>query len=121
MNKHHLTYIFGLEFTPDRAQMEENAPISIAVILAGKPFRLNVQPEEEETVRAAAKAVNDRLSQFQLQYPRADRQDALILVALQFAREALTARQALQDDVDTMQDLTGFLDAILNEATMSAP
>jgi cell division protein ZapA len=95
--------------------MEASAPISIAVVLAGKPYRLSVQPEEEAPIREAAKAVNERINRFQLQYSRVDKQDALALVVLQFAREAILARQALRADEEAMQELTCFLDVVLSE------
>ena len=67
--------------------------ININVIVADRPYRLKIKPQEEETVRQAAKSINDKLKEFSQQYGAKDKQDYLAMVTIMFAVEALNARK----------------------------
>lgn len=67
--------------------------ININVIVADRPYRLKIKPQEEETVRQAAKSINDKLKEFSSQYGAKDKQDYLAMVTILFAVEALNARK----------------------------
>ncbi len=67
--------------------------ININVIVADRPYRLKIKPQEEETVRQAAKSINDKLKEFSAQYGAKDKQDYLAMVTILFAVEALNARK----------------------------
>ena len=100
--------------------MEPSAPTDIALVLAGKPYRLSISPGEEHLLREAAKTANERINQFQNKFPHVDKQDALALTLLQFARDAVAARQAAEAEADQMHELSVFLDALLSEHATAA-
>lgn len=56
--------------------------IQITVIVAGRPYTLNVKAIEENLVRSAVKQLNDKINELQLQHWNKDKQDCLALVAL---------------------------------------
>lgn len=95
--------------------MEKNESVSITVVLSGRPYALSVAQSEAALVREAAKELNDRISQFQLKYARVDKQDAMAMTLLNYARETMLLRQAAQADADNFLELSRFLDVVLSE------
>lgn len=63
--------------------------LHITVMVAGRPYKLKVTPEEESLVRQSAKEINDKVQQFQEQFFSKDKQDFLAMIALQYRVEAL--------------------------------
>ena len=49
----------------------------INVVIADRPYRLKIKPEEEETVRKAARTINDRVKEYQQAFLSKDKQELL--------------------------------------------
>ena len=61
---------------------------TLDVTLGGRSYPLTLSPEEVETVRAAAKAVEAQIAQLKSQYAITDRIDLMAMAALQIAVQA---------------------------------
>lgn len=61
--------------------------LSIKVSVAERQYPLKIQANDEENVRKAAWKVNERLKEYVEKYAVSDRQDALAMIALEFATE----------------------------------
>ncbi len=59
--------------------------LNIKVIIAGRPYKMNVHREQEELVRKAATYVDDSINSFAHSYEYSDQQDLLAMIALQNA------------------------------------
>ncbi len=60
-----------------------NKTLNINVVIADRPYRLKINPEEEEMVRKAAKSINEKMKEFQSSFSSKDKQDFLAMIALQ--------------------------------------
>lgn len=91
--------------------------ININVIIADRPYRLKVKPEEEENVRLAAKNVNEKVKEFQNTYEAKDKQDYLAMAALLFAVDNASGKlkQAAPgaDFIGKLNELDNILTEIL--------
>lgn len=74
-----------------------NDKLNIRVILCERTYPLSVQPHEEETVRKAARQINDYYLKYQSSYPGLDAQDYLAMAALHFSRENLKVKSQIGD------------------------
>ena len=63
----------------------QDRPLNIKVIIAGRPYKMNVHREQEELVRKAAGYVDDSINSFAHSYEYKDQQDLLAMIALQNA------------------------------------
>jgi len=61
--------------------------LSIKVSVAERQYPLKIEANDEENVRKAAWKVNERLKEYVEKYAVSDRQDALAMIALEFATE----------------------------------
>ena len=61
---------------------------TLDVTLGGRSYPLTLSPEEVETVRAAAQAVEAQIAQLKSQYAITDRIDLMAMAALQIAVQA---------------------------------
>lgn len=69
--------------------MGDGALLNIQVSVFDRPYRLKVQPEEEENVRKAARILAEKLKELQQQYNGNDKQDFLAMSALTLIVEHL--------------------------------
>lgn len=78
--------------------------LSIKVSVAERQYPLKIQATDEEYVRRAARKVNERLKEYVENYAVADPQDALAMIALEFATEFFTeSDKGIRTDSDTVQ------------------
>lgn len=94
--------------------------ISIKLNVGNRTYPLTVQAHEEETIRNAAKLVNDQIKHLQDNYAVKDMQDLLAMAALQVASKAAHTPVAPQP-VETsspvdLSELDHLLDAALKKA-----
>ncbi len=66
--------------------MENLIPVSL--IIADRTYRIKVSADKEETTRKAAKFLNDKITEFKVQYAGKDMQDYVAMVLLWFATES---------------------------------
>ena len=57
----------------------------ITVVIAGRPYPLKIQPEDESSLRMIIKEINDKVNHFQLTYTCKDKQDHLSMALLMYA------------------------------------
>jgi len=89
------------------------AQININVIIADRPYRLKINPSEEEKVRRAAKEVNDKVKSFQSTYEAKDKQDYLAMAALLFAVEVEKSSQRAPEENNELYAKLDELDKTL--------
>ncbi len=63
--------------------------ISITVMIADRSYKLTINRSEEETLRAAAKAIDEQIKKYASYFEYKDKQDLLAMVALQFSTTAI--------------------------------
>ncbi|MGB1248187.1 MAG: cell division protein ZapA [Chitinophagales bacterium] len=67
--------------------------ININVIVADRPYPLKIKREEEESIRNAAREINEKVKEFQQVYAAKDKQDYLAMTALMYAVESLSQKK----------------------------
>jgi cell division protein ZapA (FtsZ GTPase activity inhibitor) len=65
----------------------QNELVGIQIDIAGKPYPLKVNRGEEVKVKEIAAHLNQRLQQFQKQFPRQDKVDYLSMALLTYATD----------------------------------
>jgi len=87
-------------------------PLNINLMIAGRPYKLKVMPDEEGYVRQAAKEINDKIAEYQKTLLTRDRQDFLSMIALQSGAEALQNKnKATNANIDAkLDELEALLD-----------
>lgn len=58
------------------------AEVALKVLIGGRVYPLTVKKEEEEQVLTMAKAINDKMKEFEQNYSVRDKQDLLAMSAL---------------------------------------
>ena len=88
--------------------------ISINLVVADRPYPLKIKPEEEETVRRAAKGLNEKVKQLQGQYAAKDKQDYLAMCALMSEVENLNNKEKVTTEDTSFMDKLTELDSMLS-------
>lgn len=88
--------------------------LNINLVIADRPYPLKVSPEEEGTVRRAARAINQKVKEYQRQYDAKDKQDYLAMCALWFAVETLSNKSEDIEQDPTLAEKLHKLDALLS-------
>jgi cell division protein ZapA len=65
--------------------------LGVTIQIAGRPYRLLLKRDEEESIRKAAKLVNEQINLYANTYSYNDKQDLLAMAALHFATDAMNA------------------------------
>ena len=73
---------------------------SILVVVAGRPYPLRVEAQEEDDVRALVKEINERFNDFQVKFSDRDTQDCLVMTLLTYADELRSARNLADTSLD---------------------
>ncbi|MBE9480359.1 MAG: cell division protein ZapA [Bacteroidetes bacterium] len=71
--------------------------LTISVTIADRPYRLTIKKEEEETIRKAAKFINEKIKDYSENYAFNDKQDLLAMVSLQYANTSLNLEKQYKD------------------------
>jgi cell division protein ZapA (FtsZ GTPase activity inhibitor) len=71
--------------------------LSVKVSIANRNYPLRITAEEQEKVMRAAENINKRIKDFEDNYAVKDKQDLLAMCALQFASEAMGAKQSTSE------------------------
>lgn len=93
------------------------AEISIKVTIANRVYPLKVTDDEEETIRKAAKVINEGVKQYGENFSVRDQQDLLAMFTLQFVNESLTGKGKLQEFDRQLEERISELDKMVHEAT----
>ena len=65
--------------------MDEKELKNVKILIAGRPYPLRVEEEDEDSIRQIAKDINDKINAFQLNYNKKDKQDCLAMALLTYA------------------------------------
>ena len=87
--------------------------ISIKINIADRIYPLRVEMDEEETIRQAAKLINDRIKEFQENYAVKDKQDLLSMCVLHYATGMIKAEKASEADAIGIAKQVHELDGML--------
>ena len=63
------------------------ALIPINIVIGDRSFRIRIKPEDEGTVRATLKTINDKIIEFKTQFAGKDMQDYVSMVILWYATQ----------------------------------
>jgi cell division protein ZapA len=90
--------------------------LSIKVTIAGRIYPITVKAEEEDTVRASAKAVDENIKYLQENYAVKDKQDLLAMSALQFSTKVLEQDSKDRESLAPkgLDDIEKLVDSMLN-------
>ena len=97
----------------------QNNKIRITVTIAGRPYSLKVQAEDEPVILRLTKEINEKLRQFQTTYKSKDKQDLLAMTLLTYSVDLHKARTKTSTDLSTnhltepLQDIENLLDNLL--------
>jgi cell division protein ZapA len=94
--------------------MEEQESKQITVVIAGRPYPLKIQVEDEAAIRRIVKEVNEKINRFQLTYTDKDKQDCLSMAVLTYAVDFFKSQQAATQDALMVAKLAQ-IDALLDE------
>ena len=72
--------------------------LSIKVNIANRIYPLKINRDEEESIRLAAKTINDILKDYEENYAVRDKQDLLAMCALKFATESAKGGSSSPDN-----------------------
>lgn len=92
--------------------------LNINVTIYDRPYKLKVRPEEEESVRNAAKKISEKVKELQEQFVGKDKQDFLAMAALLIATEIKEPEQ-IQTPVVGETNISAELDQ-LNQQILKA-
>jgi len=97
----------------------QNNKIRITVTIAGRPYSLKVQAEDEPVILRLTKEINDKIRQFQTTYKSKDKQDLIAMTLLTYAVDLHKARTKTSTDLSTnhltepLQEIENLLDNLL--------
>lgn len=88
--------------------MEELIPIQ--VLIAGRSYRIRVEPKEEELVRVAVEIADDKIKEFRQVYAGKDDQDFVAMTLITFAIDALKPSQDNKEIKEKIETLIQKID-----------
>jgi len=89
--------------------------IPINIVLGGRTYRLKINTEDEEKVRAMAKKLNEQLTVFKTEYAGKDMQDYLAMVLLWHVSEKLEAQPPQVVDTSQLDNIEKMIDKGLED------
>lgn len=93
--------------------MEE---FTITVTIADRIYRLTIERKEEETVRKAARLIEEKIKEYATNYAFKDKQDLLAMVALHFTSDSLNKELAEKDQDKELEAKFAVIDGLLNDS-----
>lgn len=89
----------------------------ITVLMAGRPYSLQIKLNDEPAIQKIVNEVNETISQFERTYPKKDKQDCLALGLLTYAVDLHKIRQSLTTTQDPqIVEQLALLDSLLDDA-----
>ena len=93
--------------------MEE---FTITVTIADRIYRLTIERKEEETVRKAARLIEEKIKEYANNYAFKDKQDLLAMVALHFTTNSLNQELVNVADAKDLEAKLAVIDGLLIES-----
>jgi cell division protein ZapA len=94
--------------------MADELPITITI--AGRPYRLTINRNEEETIRKAAKHIEGQITHYAGNFRYSDKQDLLAMVVLHFATMAINNQNEASFVTNSLSPQLINIENILDEA-----
>ena len=92
------------------------AEVSLNVLIAGRTYPIVVKQEEEIRVLEVAKAINDKIKEFEQNYSVRDKQDLLAMCALNLlTSQQTTSNKGLEADKNLINQLDLFVSDYLQK------
>ncbi len=95
--------------------MEE---LSIKINIADRFYPLVVTSQQEETVRKAAKLINDKLKHLQQEFAVKDKQDMLAMTVLELTTELLQLKSSNLKEDKSLSDKLTEIEQLLAEVKL---
>ena len=91
--------------------------LSININIADRLYPLRIDRKEEESIRKAAKIINDKVVQYKQRYPSKDIQDCLSMATLQFVIQKFDSEKQIENSpvVEELEHLNDFLAEFLEK------
>jgi cell division protein ZapA len=85
--------------------------LSINIIIADRSYPLRIARNEEESIRKAAKIINDKVTQYKQKYVSKDLQDCLAMATLQFVIQKFDTENRIDNSplVEELEVMNDFL------------
>ncbi len=97
--------------------MDDNSK-KISVLIAGKSYPLKVKTKDEKPIRLIIKEVNDKIDEFQINYPRREQKDCMAMSLLSYAVDLHKIRQNpapyIKEEQMKMSEKLSELDVLLD-------
>ncbi|MFY9311401.1 MAG: cell division protein ZapA [Bacteroidia bacterium] len=95
------------------------AEVALKVLIAGRVYPLTVKKEEESQVLQAAKLINDKMKEFELNYSVRDKQDLLAMCALNLLVTEQNTHKNASELENELQQLNLFVSDYLQKESTS--
>ena len=91
----------------------------ISVLIAGKSYPLKVKTKDEKPIRLIIKEVNEKIDEFQVNYPRRKQKDCMAMSLLSYAVDLHKIRQNptlyVKEEYQKMSGKLSELDVLLDD------
>lgn len=96
---------------------DQDNKIRITVTIAGRPYPLKINAEDEPVILRLIKEVNEKIRQFQTAYKSKDKQDLVAMSLLTYALDLHKSRSKTAASIasDSLSDSILQIDSLLNE------
>ncbi len=88
--------------------------LSIKVSIAGRIYPVTIERTEEENVRKAVKAINEKVSDYEKNFGIKDRQDLLAMASLNFASKSVELEHNSHKDEKNILDRLEKVDKMIS-------
>ncbi|MCB9233564.1 MAG: cell division protein ZapA [Bacteroidia bacterium] len=93
---------------------------SIKVNILGRPYPLLVKTEEEESVRNAARLINEKIKVYKERFSVKDDLDLVIMCCLELATDNIHQSARVRQTSKTAGEKIARIDELLNSAILTA-
>lgn len=94
----------------------EQSLIPANINIADRIYRVQMSPEDEQTVRQSVKIINEKIIEFKTKIPGKDMQDYISMVLVWFVTESTNKNVSLADEnhlLNKLQQIESLIDAEL--------
>lgn len=94
--------------------------LSININIADRMYPLRIDRKEEESIRRAAKIINDKVVQYKQRYPSKDIQDCMSMATLQFVIQKFDSEKQNEYSpvVEELERLNDFLAEFIDKESI---
>lgn len=89
--------------------------LSIKVSIANRVYPLKVKKSDEERVQKAAKLLNDRIKEYEQQYPSTDKFDLVAMCAIQFTTELVNLSEDMPKERQSVKESIAAVDSMISD------